>query len=244
MKTSHCIASILLIPAVVAVSMKGTSEKETAPVGNNVEKTRIREAPFRMTVSGEDLTDPAAALHSISLLPDGDRLPSQMHLVEAWARHDFSAAREWVLSATTSRTDLLLALGRGGIASRPQDVMALADELSTEQERVAFFTTLVQEWANSDPAAATAWVEECTLPEKASIQTALVTQLAQDDPSQAATYVAVSMEPGFSQDQAALTVAARWTSLDPAAASAWARSLPESDLQQRVLAAVTSLSRP
>lgn len=242
MKVSHCLASALSIAAIVAVSMKGTSEKETASTGNTVERTRTREAPFRMAVSGEILTNPSAALHAISRLPEGDRLPSQMRLAQAWARHDFPATREWVLSATTSRPDLLAALGRGAIASRPHDAMALADELSTGQERVAFYTTLVQEWASSDPAAATAWVEECTLPERASIQTALVTQLAQDDPCQAATYVAVTMEPGAAQDQAALTVAARWAALDPQAANAWALALPDSDLQQRVLAAVASLS--
>ncbi|RYD29407.1 MAG: hypothetical protein EOP87_18420 [Verrucomicrobiaceae bacterium] len=165
-----------------------------------------------------------------------------MRLAQAWGRHDFAAARDWVMLSTSPRADLLTALGRGAIASRPHDVMALAGELEPGQERVSFLTTMVQAWAFSDPAEAVGWVEECDLAEKPAIQNALVTQLAQDDPRQAATYVAVTMEPGDAQDQAALTVATRWAALDPAAAGAWALSLPESDLQQRVLAAVTSLS--
>lgn len=248
-KTSHRLAFIVapaaILAAVVAVSMNGNASHGSHPAGPSAERTRTREVPFRMTVSGQSLTDPASALRSISKLPGSDRLPAEMRLAQTWGNHDFPAARDWVMaSAPPSRSDLLTALGRGAVTARPRDVMALADELTTEQERISFFTTMVQAWASSDPAAAAEWVRECDLMEKPSIQTALVTQLAQEDPRHAATYVAVSMEPGTAQDQAALTVAARWAALDPAAANAWAFSLPESDLQQRVLAAVTSLSRP
>lgn len=237
------IIALAAILAVVAVLwMRRTPDPDSAGVASPVERTRTREIPFRLTISGQMTTDPAAALSSISNLPESDRLPSKIRLAEMWGRHDFPAARDWVMLSTISRPDLLAALGRGAISSRPRDVMALGDELATEQERVSFFTTMVQAWASTDPTAAAEWADECGLVEKPSIQTALVIQLAQDDPRQAATYIAVSMEPGPAQDQAALTVAARWAALDPEAANEWAHALPDSDLQQRVLAAVASLS--
>lgn len=244
-RQAFTIALAAILASVVSVSFRDTASHESTQAGRAFERTRTRDVPFRMTVSGQELTDPIAVLRSLSKIPESDRLPSEMRLAGTWGRHDFPAARDWVLAGTTaSRNDLLTALGRGAVTVRPLEAMALADRLATEQERISFFTTMVQTWASSDPAAATEWVAACDLVEKPSIQTALVTQLAQEDPLHAATYVAVSMEPGSAQDQAALTVAARWAALDPAAANEWALSLPESDLQQRVLAAVTSLSPP
>lgn len=247
-KTSQHIAFTIALAAVVvafaAAGLKGPVSRDTqaGPVEGG---TRTREAPFRFTLSDHAAGDPAEALRSISKVPAGERLPLEMRLAGEWGRRDFAAARDWVLgSDPASRSDLLGALGRAGITSRPDEAMALADELANPQERISFYTTMVQAWAARNPDAAAGWVERCEPSEKGSIQTALVTELAQEDPQQAATYVAVNMEPGSAQDQAALTVAARWATLDPQAANTWARSLPESDLQQRVLAAVASLSAP
>lgn len=248
MKTvSHRLAFALAISAILAavavVSMKGTPSRDTVPAAPAAERARSREAPFRLNLANRSFTDPAEALQSISRLPEGERLPSEMRLAREWGRRDFAAAREWaVTSDPASRRDLLESLGRAGIASHPHQAIALAGELSHSQERVSFLSTMVQAWASADPDAATEWVGQCQPAEKGTIQTALATELAQENPRRAADYIAVSMEPGSAQDQAALTVAARWATLDPQAANAWALSLPESDLQQRVLAAVASLS--
>jgi hypothetical protein len=247
--TSHrlafTIALVAILAAVVMAMMSGTAPRDIQETRSTTERTRTRETSFNIILSGKTFTDPAAALHSISKLPESDRLPSEMRLAQTWGRYDFPAARDWAMSCgTSSRSDILTALGRGAMGSHPRDVMALAAELATGQARISFFTTMIQTWASTDPEAAQEWVEQCDLAEKPSIQTALVTEISQNDPRQAATYVAITMEPGSAQDQAALTVAARWAALDPAAANAWALSLPESDLQQRVLAAVTSISRP
>lgn len=244
-KIFHPIAIALaaILAVVVGVSLKGTGSRESVQPGPAVERTRTRDAGFRMTVAGHPVKDPAQALRSIFNLPEGERLPWEMRLAHEWGRRDFPAARGWVMTSGPSpRHDLLGALGRAGITSRPLDVMKLADEFADDRARTSFLATMVQTWASTDPASAAAWVEQCEPSVKGEIQNALVIEMAQKDPWEAARYVATDMEPGSAQDQAALTVAGRWATLDPEAANAWALSLSESDLQQRVLAAVECLS--
>lgn len=237
------IAPVATAAVVVWVSLNGAGNREVVQVGSTTKLVPTRQAGFRMTIAGHSVKDPAEALRFISNLPEGERLPWEMRLAHEWGRRDFPAARGWVMtSEPSSRHDLLGALGRAGIASRPLDVMKLADDFVDDPARNSFLATMVQAWVSTDPAGAAAWVEQSEPSAKGEIQNALVVEMAQKDPLEAARYVATDMEPGSAQDQAALTVAGRWASLDPDAANAWALSLPESDLQQRVLAAVASLS--
>lgn len=215
------------------------------PVISASERARIRGTSSHLIPVGNASDDPVEALRSISMLPEGERSSLELQMIKDWGGRDFDAARDWVLaSGSASRHDLLVTLGRSAIRSRPLDAMKLADGITDERARLSFFSTMVQTWASTDTEAAAGWVGHCDPLFKEEVQMALVVEIAQNDPPASARYVAVEMESGGVQDQAALTVAARWACLDPQAARSWALSLPESDLQQRVLIAVDSLSKP
>ena len=139
--TSHRLAfTIALVAIIAAVVMVFTNAtRETAEIRSATERKRTREIPFNIILSGKAFTDPTAALRSISKLPENDRLSSEMQLAQTWGRHDFPAARDWAMSCEpSSRSDVLTALGRGAMVSHPRETMALAAELTTEQERISF----------------------------------------------------------------------------------------------------------
>jgi len=238
--------SVLTFAAVVAVCVDHDAGVEaTKSAAASSERAGTRERSSRMIPIRNSNHDQAAALRSVESLPEDERLPMELRLAKEWGSRDFDAAREWVLaSRSVSRHDLLVALGLAGLGSRPLDAMKLVNEIADDRARPAFVSMMVQAWAAKDMESAAGWVGQCDPLFKKEAQMALVIEMAQKDPQASARYVAMEMEPGGGQDQAALTVAARWSCLDPQAARSWALSLPESDLQQRVLAAVESLSPP
>jgi len=198
---------------------------------------------------GDDLVakefkDFSQAAEWIDGLPNDARLPQQIALAKQWGVVDFDATLAWVLAYRDEalRADLMRALGKAFIASQPEKVMQMADHFSEAHARSSFLEEVVQSWARSNPSAAMTWAESADDAVRGGLQSMIATEVAQSDPQVAATYVAEKMSPGATQDQAALNIAMRWVHLDPKAATAWATEFPESDLREKLITAVSSMS--
>lgn len=192
----------------------------------------------------KEFNDFSQAAEWIDGLPNDTRLPQQIALAKQWGAVDFDATLAWVLAYRDEalRGELMRSLGKTAIASSPEKVMRLVDYFSDTSARSSFLEEVVQSWARSNPAAAMTWAESADDEVRGVLQSTIATEVAQSDPQVAATYVAEKMSPGADQDQAALNIAMRWAHLDPKAATAWAVEFPQSDLRERLITAVSSIS--
>ena len=177
-------------------------------------------------------------------LPNDVRLPQQIALAKQWGAADFEAALAWVLAYPDEalRGELMRSVGKASVANHPETVMRLADHFDDAQVRNSFLEEVAQSWARSNPSAAMGWAVSADDGVRGVLQSTIAIEVAQSDPEVAATYVAEKMTPGAAQDQAALNIAMRWAHLDPKAATAWATEFPESDLREKLITAVSSIS--
>lgn len=176
--------------------------------------------------SGED---PVGALeHARSGLPAGQLRSEAIGIaMSKWGQDHPREAWLWAeknLSGPLKEralTDLMM----GWTRRNPQEA---ADWLaSTGLTSQPFFNALPGTWAESDPAAALAWVDG--LPEgraRATAEVAVASTVAANDPAKAAAMFASRIEAG---DNAAVTISIAdvWATTDPASTAAWIEGMAE-----------------
>lgn len=106
--------------------------------------------------------DPQVAIRAIESLQNrSEREQFLHHALQIWAQKEPRAAIDWVLArpASHQRTDLLGSALGTLVHKEPFAAMAMAERLSRmEQQRIT--PQLLLNWANNDPRAAAAWLEE------------------------------------------------------------------------------------
>lgn len=153
-----------------------------------------------------------------------------------WHRNDPAAAAAWLdrLPDAAARADLIerLVPTAGSDATQAQSYLDLAVHLPPGPARDDRIATWVAAWAQTDPAAASAWLEtrEKTDPTLAvaadRVEGRLVAALAATDP--AAALARFQDLPTAARNAAAPDIARAWAKTDPAAATRWlAEQLPQ-----------------
>jgi hypothetical protein len=139
-------------------------------------------------------TDPLIALETAGrLAPSPERDEALVFALNQWVATDFPAARDWAFNLPGSdlRQRLIAAVSTGGAQGNAQAAAELAAtqlEPGAEQDRAA--VSIVQQWAQTAPEAAAAWVEQ--FPEgilRTSAAENLATIWAIRDPQTAAHWI-------------------------------------------------------
>jgi hypothetical protein len=102
-------------------------------------------------------------------------------------------------------------------------------------------STIAGEWARQDPAAAMAWANSLTGPDKASAMGSVIREVANGDPAKAWGMVAPMDQD--SQTRAYEDIAAKWASKSFPDAEAMIRALPADQQNAAMASAISSLSK-
>jgi hypothetical protein len=102
-------------------------------------------------------------------------------------------------------------------------------------------STIAGEWARQDPAAAMAWANSLTGPDKASAMGSVIREVANGDPAKAWGMVATMDQD--SQTRAYEDIAAKWASKSFPDAEAMIRALPADQQNAAMASAISSLSK-
>jgi hypothetical protein len=109
-------------------------------------------------------TNPYMALETAGrLAPSPERDSALVHALNQWVLSDFAAARDWAFSLPPSdlRQQLIATVSTAGANQDGQasaELAAIQLEPGAEQDRAA--VSIVQQWAQTSPQGAAAWIEQ------------------------------------------------------------------------------------
>jgi hypothetical protein len=183
----------------------------------------------------------AVLLAAIEAETDADRRSEALdRLAESVSDADLAATLGSLVRAGSPAADELSQLLARRWAERDRAGAAeWATQLPEGPRRCAALGQVAVAWANTDLPAAVQWLH--TLSESESKQSAtrdLAYEAARNEPL-TALKLAVALPPGAERDDLLVHAISQWAAADSAVATAWALEVPDSNLRQRLLAAVT-----
>ena len=163
-----------------------------------------------------------------------------------WARTYPAEALKWLENAPEGpRREIMAEIVCPELArTDPARAVALAEQCNSSGTNFmkALRDGLVQQWAEQDTQAASAWTLAKPAGEE---QDRLLWRIAlvesKTDPEKAAQWVAEQMSPGSVQDEAAISIIYQWASRDANAAMEWVQSFPEGNLRYRAILEVENI---
>lgn len=201
--------------------------------------------PGRRTAGRSTSIDPIRALDRAFALGDrGERDSRVRELLTAWAARDAEAALGWVatledLSARRSaRATVCTALAESD--PRQAVVLALAHG-ADEDDQGGLLECLTMRWCEKETGDAIGWAQAQPpggWRDRLLGRVAYV--LSKSDPAAAAQIVS-DLEPGTSQNEAAMAVLHQWALQDSDAALRWADGFSEPTLRARALEEISNL---
>jgi hypothetical protein len=182
--------------------------------------------------------DPQAAAHFAETNQLGDTHDLILNRVaQFWAAQDPDAALAWAaqLSNPNERNATLASALLQYGQSDPEKALAALGQYNLADETGALRGNLAQAWAEKDWVAALTWVQAhpASVLQQDQILEKLALVLAKTSPAEAADFVVANISPGFTQNEAAISVLHQWGLQDLAAARAWLEQFPQGDLRQR-----------
>jgi hypothetical protein len=165
-----------------------------------------------------------------------------------WARNFPADALAWLKNAPEGKQRLTIAeIACSYLAqTNPAAAVTLAENClgsSTNNAAQFLLDNMTQQWASQDMQAASAWALAKPAGEQ---RDRLVQRIAiaesSANPADAAQLIVQQMQPGATQDEAAISVLYQWAQKDAPAAMAWAESFPAGDLRDRAIKEVKNVS--
>jgi hypothetical protein len=165
-----------------------------------------------------------------------------------WARNFQAGALAWLKNAPEGEQRTIIAeIACSDMAqTNPVAAVTLAEDClgsGTNSAAQYLLSNMAQQWADHDLQAASAWA--LAKPEgeqRDSLLQRIAMVQAQTDPAGAATMLVQQMQPGATQNEAAISVLYQWAQKDAAAALAWAEAFPAGDLRDRAILEVKNVS--
>ncbi len=153
-----------------------------------------------------------------------------------WAAEDpdaaLTAARR--LPDGPGRNEIFGAICFGLETVKPREAATLAVALHLQNQPGAIVESLVQQWSETDAAAALEWASGLPADDHRSLYLARIAFIqSQRDPVSAANLVIGQVPPGAIQDEAVMTVLHQWGTRDLPAAAKWAATFPTGPLRDR-----------
>jgi hypothetical protein len=165
-----------------------------------------------------------------------------------WARNFPAEALAWLKNAPDGKQRLAIAeIACSYLAqTNPAAAVTLAENClgsSTNNAAQFLLDNMTQQWASQDMQAASAWALAKPAGEQ---RDRLVQRIAiaesSANPADAAQLIVQQMQPGATQDEAAISVLYQWAQKDAPAAMAWAESFPAGDLRDRAIKEVKNVT--
>lgn len=217
-------------------SAQSHGSEKTTDVVSNVHRDARPFAFARKHLSSLTAEPESVATPAVPEDPDDAR---------AWARTNSAAALAWASSAPEgAQRDAVAEIVCAQVAeSDPTRAVALAEQFGASCSNAR--ENLVQQWAERDHAAASAYaLKQPPGDERNRLLGRVAFARAQSDPAQAASFVAAEISPGEAQTEAAISVLHQWALRDTRAAAAWADSFSEGALRSRAIHEVENLTTP
>jgi hypothetical protein len=243
------IFSLLLV---MALRRTGTSP-HAVPEGKpaSAESQRVFTAAHTRNVASHALqaTQPVQPIHAILLVAveaetDSDRRSEALErAVESVLDAELPAMLDSLaLEASPHAAELRQLLVHRWAETNAPAAAAWATQLPEGSARRAALEQVAITWANADLSASAGWVR--TLPEGDSKQAAtlgLAYEAARTEPVMALELVSTS-SPTRERDDVLVHSVSQWAGADSAAAAAWAATVPDPSLRQRLVAAAAVAS--
>ncbi len=173
---------------------------------------------------------PGAAVAAWMSLPGGKaKAEAASRLAEAWSTSDPESALRWALEddgpgKVRAREALF---GAWGARDPEAAANAAVSHFKSAGERSGYVSRVLSTWARQDPTRAIRWLEHSALApaDIASLRSQAIGDLLVNDPAASGPFLS-KLEPGTATRNAVVRASARLADMDPAAAWAWADSLP------------------
>lgn len=156
---------------------------------------------------------------------------AELNRWRAWAARDLKDALAALATIPNDpdRGQIVQAICVDQIKTNPALAVELAQSL---QSCTSVVEDLVQQWAQTDSAAAFAWSSAQPAGfERDRLMDGVATVLSRTEPEQAASLVVDQISPGPLRNQTVMTVAYQWGLQNLAAAAAWVKTFPPGPLQ-------------
>jgi hypothetical protein len=179
---------------------------------------------------------PTEAAQFVENIPSGAiREKALRILAQAWGRQNPEAAVAWASQLSEPERDMALnnvCLGLAG--QNPEKAFQLAVQSGASDNDV--LQDIVQQWSEKDVSGALALAE---LQPVGDARDQLIKRIAfiqsKADPLQAANLVVEQIQPGDTQNEAAMSVLQQWGQTDLAGASSWVERFPAGQFQERAI---------
>ena len=206
-------------------ALASTNSNDQATVLNNLLAALVR-------------ADPQAAAYFAETNRLGDTHDAILNrIAHLWAAQDPIAALAWAaqLSNPNERNETLVSTLLQYGQSDPGKALAALGQYDVEDETGALRGNLAQAWAEKDWTASLNWMQAHPASElqQNQILERVAFVLAKTSPVEAANFVIANISPGFTQNEAAISVLRQWGLKDLAAARAWVEQFPQGELRQR-----------
>jgi len=163
-------------------------------------------------------------------------------LVNVWARNDPDEALSWLVSHGKDVGRGALNQAAESLARQNPDAAIRVTQSLPAEERDGWIRAVASGYADSDPAAAKAWIERYR---GQAIYDAGMMAIAQAsarrDPASAAALLP-SLADAAGRERLATTVAQQWSERDPRAARDWVATLPPGSLRDAALTGTVTMS--
>ncbi|MGJ8723833.1 MAG: hypothetical protein ACSHYB_04685 [Roseibacillus sp.] len=185
--------------------------------------------------------DPQKALTFLKEIPDGPKRDDALNsLYNSWLKKDPEQAQAWMQALPKKEQAKVLRESINHLAKHDiEGALDLLDSFPPSADTPGHYSSLIDRWADSDPVAAQAWVEQLPPgPARESALDELVEHLTIKKPSQAASLLAGELiNSGNSRDVS--QIAEKWVLTDPDATLAWLGSLKASGTTRQTFIAET-----
>jgi hypothetical protein len=193
-------------------------------------------------------SDPAAAENYFLALPEAQRSSHTLsQMVGQFANLDPKKAFDFAVSLQNPQEQTAAVNGLFSTWGNddPEAAAAGWKKLPAGQGRLEALDIVASSWCRSDPEAAKAWADSLSGTERARALASVLPALARDHPAAASSQLAalIAAPPdgmGKNLASSAGELAGHWAGDDPAAASAWAATLPDGQSRDTGLAAVSA----
>ncbi len=196
------------------------------------------------------IKDPSEAASMAESLPPIPATPREWALsavAQQWARSDGAAAIAWFKEAVPNHSDgeqIRGFIGRGWAENEPQIVVQELDRFDlSPRYKGQLLGHALAKWANRDPNAAQAWLDEQEFSDKegAAVQQEMLRTLSRDDPAAAAALDAQVVANGH--ESSSWNIGSEWAKIDPEETLGWAKTLPKGrNRDNALLAAIHGLA--
>ncbi len=180
--------------------------------------------------------NPAAAAQYAAAIPATDgRDQAISAAASAWANVDPDAALAWAQTLPErDRGRALVNVIAGWAGQDPAAAAKFLTTLSPDDNRAQMLASVATAWANQDPAAAAQWVEGLDGRGKDRATSAVARRFVQHDPYAASVWID-GLPKGTARDSAVEQLVFNETRYDPDSALAWASSVSDAALRQRLI---------